>query len=129
MYTLEDEQRELKLHGETAIPSGCYTIELVNSGRFGPDTLSLVDVPGFKYIRIHAGNSSADTEGCILVGKQRLSNRIADSRIALSELKQLVVPLIAAGDTVELYIHNAPGARYIDSGNDCPEYEVDLDAD
>lgn len=61
---LEDEVREIpgkpvsewKIKGHTAIPAGTYEIEARQSGHFGPDTLTLLDVPGFQYIRIHAGN-------------------------------------------------------------------------
>ena len=71
-YTLEDEVREVpgqpvsewKIKGATAIPAGEYRVTLEDSGRFGPDTLTINNVPGFQYIRMHAGNTSADTEGC-----------------------------------------------------------------
>jgi len=106
-FTLEDVVREVvgqpvekwKVSGETAIPAGRYAVELVNSPRFGPDTLSLKDVPGFTTIRIHSGNDDADTEGCILVGEtlepgQDDGGNIRDSRAALSRLKAVVLPAI-----------------------------------
>lgn len=75
-YTLEDQIREIagrpvaewKIHGRTAIPAGRYRVTLENSNRFGPDTITINDVPGFAAIRMHGGNSAADTEGCVLVG-------------------------------------------------------------
>ena len=57
-----------KIDHETAIPRGVYKVGFEHSKRFGPDTLTLYDVPGFTDIRIHSGNTAADTSGCILVG-------------------------------------------------------------
>lgn len=80
-YTLEDRVREVygqpvdvwKVKAETAIPSTTfkgapYLVTLENSPRFGPDTLTIGDVPGFVGVRMHAGNTEADTEGCVLLG-------------------------------------------------------------
>jgi len=51
----------------------------------------LLNVPQFEGIRIHSGNTAEDTEGCILVGQQRLgNNRIAHSRMAYQEVFQLL---------------------------------------
>ena len=74
-WTLEDVVREIpgqpvtawKIKRETAIPRGTYTIRVTYSNRFGVDLPLLLDVPGFEGIRIHGGNTKADTEGCILV--------------------------------------------------------------
>ncbi len=109
-YTLEDVVRETagrkveewKISAKTAIPVGRYRLELVNSTRFGPDTFSLIDVPGFTTIRIHRGNDDADTEGCILVGMKMVKNEddggnLVDSTTALATLKEKVVPVIKAG--------------------------------
>lgn len=87
-WTLEDPIREVKVAGKTAIPAGRYRIVREDSPKFGPDTLTLLDVPGFTYIRIHAGNRVEDTEGCILVGDQRGDNEIYQSRQALQRLKR-----------------------------------------
>lgn len=57
-----------KIHGKTAIPAGRFRLTLEESPRFGPDTITLNNVPGFIAIRAHGGNKVTDTEGCILVG-------------------------------------------------------------
>lgn len=89
-YTLEDPVRApgIKIPGETAIPAGDYHIEINVSPRFGVRLPLLLDVPGFEGVRIHAGNSEADTHGCILVGADRTENRLVASRVALSALMQ-----------------------------------------
>lgn len=116
--TLEDVVREVagqptecwKVTGETAIPQGRYELELVNSGRFGPDTLGLKDVPGFDVIRIHSGNDDADTEGCILVGERVVADddggNIAESRAALARLKAVMLPILKGGQQAWLTIQN-----------------------
>lgn len=66
--TLEDAIREIKITGATCIPAGRYRISLENSPRFGPETLTINDVPDFTGVRIHGGNDKDDTEGCVIVG-------------------------------------------------------------
>ena len=68
-HTLEDEKRAdgTKVYGETAIPVGVYVVKLTYSPRFKRKMPLLIDVPMFKGIRIHGGNNSKNTLGCILV--------------------------------------------------------------
>src|SRR3990167_7141948 len=81
-FTLEDKDREQKgvavekwkIKHETAIPRGIYDVGFEDSPRFGPDTLTIYNVPGFTEVRIHSGNTSSDTSGCVLVG-YRLSEK------------------------------------------------------
>jgi hypothetical protein len=113
---LEDEIREVegvpveswKVKEKTAIPAGNYPITLVHSNRFGADTLTLNNVPGFLYIRIHGGNTQHHTEGCLLPGTRNSKNTIAGSQTALRELRELVVPEIQAGNAVTIEIFNPP---------------------
>jgi hypothetical protein len=86
MYTLEDIEREVKVPGKTAIPRGKYRIVLDWSNRFQKIMPHILDVPGFEGIRIHAGNTARDTEGCILVGLRREPDFVSDSKIAFNRL-------------------------------------------
>lgn len=115
--TLEDEVREIegvpvlqwKIKGATAIPQGSYRVTLEPSPRFGPDTLTIHDVPGFQYIRMHAGNVSADTEGCILLGMQATETTLVGgtSRPAVNLVKQELRRATARGEPITIEISNA----------------------
>jgi len=90
-YTLEDKDRFLeeggeKIYGETAIPRGLYQVVIDQSQRFRRLLPRLLDVPHFEGIRIHAGNTDADTQGCILVGTVRGDERVVNSRVAFDKL-------------------------------------------
>lgn len=106
-YTLEDVVRDVKIKGETAIPAGKYRITLEHSRRFGPSTITVKDVPGFTGVRIHAGNTEGDTEGCPLVGQVRADASILKSRAALDELKPEIAAALQAGELVWLEIRDA----------------------
>jgi Steigviridae/Suoliviridae L,D-carboxypeptidase/transpeptidase len=69
-YTLEDTVRPpgVKIQNRTAIPAGKYALTVDFSVRFKNMMPHILDVPMFTGIRIHSGNTDANTEGCILVG-------------------------------------------------------------
>lgn len=89
-FVLEDEIREVKIPGETAIPAGRYRVRVTPSPRFGRRLPELLDVPGFTGIRIHAGNTKADTEGCLLPGRTRGPATVGESKMAFEHLYQLI---------------------------------------
>lgn len=123
-FTLEDEKREQKVMGETRIPSGEYEVTLRTVGgktvKYGaryPDIhkgmLWVRDVPGFKYVLIHVGNTDDDTEGCLLLGDSSVQNitsegSIGASRNAYRRVYPQIADRIEAGEKVTI--------RYIDHG-------------
>ena len=93
-YTLEDVVRTgAKVNGQTAIPTGTYNVIINHSNRFNRDLPLLENVPNFTGVRIHSGNTSANTEGCILVGttwsgKDFIGNSKAAYKKFFEKLKQ-----------------------------------------
>ena len=92
--TLEDKVRVdgEKVYAETAIPTGAYTLVSSYSNRFKKVMPEILNVPNFSGIRIHCGNSSKDTEGCLLVGKWdgKTENWISDSKNSYNKLYPLL---------------------------------------
>lgn len=97
-YTLEDVDRGLiktqpiteiaqkKLFGVTAIPLGKYDLSMTYSNRFKQYMPQVLNVPCFEGVRIHSGNTSEHTEGCLLVGKTKAENFIGESKKTFSQL-------------------------------------------
>lgn len=102
-YVLEDRMREIcgkpvsqwKVAGATAIPTGRYRIIWDMSNRFKKETLRLLNVPGYEGIRIHKGNKSKDTEGCLLPGIVYSKDSISNSAGALERIEKLICPCLA----------------------------------
>ncbi len=118
-YTCEDEHRSVKIRGETRIPAGLYPIKLRKestnmnrkySAKFGDDfhhgMMWLQGVPKFKYVYIHIGNDDDDTEGCILVGYDAVTDErhgggaVPRSTPAYKKLYNKVYDWLSAGDNV-----------------------------
>lgn len=103
-WTLEDALREQlgqpvadwKAPGVTAIPAGRYRVTVEPSPRFQRPLPRLHDVPGFSGILIHPGNDHEDTEGCLLVGRDRHQARVLQSKVAFEALYQQL--RVAEGD-------------------------------
>lgn len=107
--TLEDRVRVLnceadKIKKQTAIPAGNYKVVLSWSGHFQCMMPELLDVPYFKYIRIHWGNDPEDTDGCILVGFNKVKGKVIKSKEAYNKLMQMLEPAFKNGEEVYIYI-------------------------
>ncbi len=74
----------------TAIPTGTYTVILNYSNRFKRIMPLVMNVKGFAGIRIHAGNTSEDTDGCILVGENKAKGKVLNSKDTYSRLLERI---------------------------------------
>lgn len=103
-FTLEDEVRldGEKVFGQTAIPYGVYDVTITHSPHFDRDLPLLGGVPNFEGVRIHPGNTAADTEGCLLVGHERSDDSITRSRLAFDALFPKIRDAIDAGEEVTI---------------------------
>lgn len=121
--TLEDKDRGIiqsmptteiykrKVYGSTAIGAGRYKIRMdIISPKFkkrswaapyGGRLPRLEDVPGFDGILIHVGNSPADTNGCVLIGYNRVKGKVVDSAKAFKALMDnYLVPAAQRGEEI-----------------------------
>lgn len=103
-FTLEDVVRPdgQKVPGDTAIPYGTYDVIVNFSNRFKRDLPLLVGVPGFEGIRIHPGNSVADTAGCLLVGRRHTGSTVTESRLAFNPLFAKIGDALRRGEKVSI---------------------------
>lgn len=106
-YTCEDVVRPPgapKVFGDTAIPAGEYMVDVTYSPHFGRELPLLSAVPNFSGVRIHPGNTPADTEGCLLVGFDRHPKGVGRSRDAFGPLFARLNAAHAAGEDVTIEI-------------------------
>ena len=86
----EWDTRFVQLLSHTAIPEGSYPVVISKSPRFKKWLPLVQGVPDFEGIRIHAGNYPDDTQGCILVGENKLQGAVFNSRIWLHRLMNAI---------------------------------------
>ena len=101
-YMAVDDILKRKVKGSTCIPTGLYIITLdVESGIFKGDPFyaklcngklpRLLNVKGFEGVLIHSGNTSKDTEGCILVVENKEVGKVVNSRVTFKRLYKILV--------------------------------------
>lgn len=85
--TMTDAQiKSKKVHGQTAVPTGTYKVIISYSNKFKRQMPLLLNVPGFLGIRIHSGNTEKDTEGCLIVGKNKVVGKVIESKDTYNKL-------------------------------------------
>lgn len=115
--TLEDEVRApgVKVYGQTAIPPGTYRLDMGTvspkfrdrawARLYGGIVPRLVDVPMFTGVLIHPGNTAADTDGCILVGRNTEVGKVTSSQATYRRLMdEVLMPARDAGREIKLVI-------------------------
>lgn len=99
--TIEDKVRDLnkngvfdngefKVKGETAIPYGTYEVVWAYSPRFKRYTPRLLNVKSFAGVLIHGGNTARDTEGCIILGQNKVKGKVINSKEFVNKLYPII---------------------------------------
>lgn len=87
----ESDIKQLKVYGETAIPTGIYPVTITYSPKYKKMMPLISNVKGYSGIRIHSGNTSKDTEGCLIVGKNKEVGKVLESRVTYNALYKRLV--------------------------------------
>lgn len=102
LYNSMDESaiKRLKVKGQTAIPYGTYEVTITYSPRFKRKMPLINGVKGFSGIRIHSGNTAADTDGCPLPGINDTVGRVSNSRYWTNLIYTKIEQALARGEKV-----------------------------
>lgn len=95
---------KMKVYGKTAIPSGRYEVAITMSNRFKKELPILLNVKGYEGIRIHPGNTDADTLGCLLPGRKKGVDSVAESTLAFNALFDKMKLAKRAGERIFITI-------------------------
>ena len=117
-FTLEDEARDTKVMAETRIPAGIYDLKLrtvggyheryaKKYGKWHKGMIHVQNVPNFRYILWHTGNTDEHTAGCLLLGdtsQQNISKEgfIGASTAAYKRIYPSIADAILSGDRVRV---------------------------
>lgn len=86
----ESEILKKKIKGQTAIPTGTYPVKITYSPKYKKNMPLIENVKGYQGIRIHSGNTHKDTEGCVLVGKNKEVGKVLESRKTYNALYKIL---------------------------------------
>ena len=129
-FTLEDEARDTKVKSETRIPEGIYELKLRTEGgfheryikkygnKFHKGMIHVQDVPNFRYILWHTGNTDKHTAGCLLLGdtsQQNITKEgfIGGSTTAYKRVYPTIAEALTEGKQVRVkYIDFDTAIRY-----------------
>jgi hypothetical protein len=112
----QEEISKIKKAGVTAIPTGSYKVNMnVISPRYsskdwyvknchGAKMPRLENVPGFIGILIHPGNTAAETDGCLLVGKNDVKGMVTKSKEYFLQLYNKMYSAYQKGEEITITI-------------------------
>lgn len=111
-----EEIKRIKKKSITAIPTGTYHVLMnivspkystkewfvknCNQGRMP----RLKNVLGFDGILIHTGNTAADTDGCILIGKNNIKGKVSNSKEYFLKLYNIMYAAFKKNENITITI-------------------------
>jgi hypothetical protein len=100
---LLDEDEE-KVYGKTAIPYGRYRVTVNMSPKFKRELPIILDVPHFTGIRIHEGKNANWSEGCVILGENKVKGGVINSAPYVKELTSWIKIQEGLGNKVYINI-------------------------
>ena len=99
-----EEIKAKKVYGKTAIPTGTYTVSYTMSNKFKKMMPLINNVKGFEGIRMHNGNSAADSLGCVLLGENKAVGKVLNSRATCAKVYPLIEAASKKGERITITI-------------------------
>lgn len=107
-----------KVHGKTAIPSGEYVVDMSQPSPkyrekakkdafFKPyceNMPRLLNVKGYSGVLIHPGTDENSTEGCLIVGQNKVVGKVINSRVTFSALWEQLYAAHKKGEKITIEI-------------------------
>lgn len=110
-----DQIAKIKVKGMTAIPTGRYKVLMnIVSPKYSKSKYymnickgrvpRLDNVPGYSGVLIHVGNTAADTEGCLLLGYNKVKGQVINSKVAFENVYNKLSIAKSIGQTIYIDI-------------------------
>lgn len=99
-----EEIKRIKIFGNTCIPYGQYKVTITYSPKFKRNLPLINNVKGFDGIRIHSGNTSQDTYGCVLPGFNKAKGKVINSKDTTERLIKIIQEAIDKNEEVVINI-------------------------
>ena len=96
--------KKIKIKGNTCIPYGTYNVTITYSPRFKRNLPLINNVKGFEGIRAHNGNTPQHTEGCVLLGFNKVKGQVIDSKVTVNKFIDIVQKALNKGEKVTITI-------------------------
>ena len=108
------EIQAIKVKGKTAIPTGVYKITMrvvsprlskKSAYRFcGGRVPRLISVKAYDGVLIHIGNKAEDTDGCVLVGENKVKGQVINSTDTFRRLYPIMEKASVANEDIWIEI-------------------------
>lgn len=111
-----EEIKKIKKAGITAIPTGTYNVRMdIVSPKYskkdwfiknchGAKMPRLENVPGYEGVLMHSGNTAADTDGCILIGKNDVKGKVTKSKEYFLQLYNMIYAAYSKSEKISITI-------------------------
>ena len=99
-----EEIKRIKVKGDTCIPYGTYNVTITYSPRFKRNLPLINNVKGFEGIRVHNGNIPQHTEGCVLLGFNKIKGQVINSKDTVNKFINIVQKALNKGEKVTIEI-------------------------